>query len=203
VPTSLATRKMIYRLLDQYRENPEIVGFLEAVGARFDDSDAIIEALLFGQYLDTATGPLLDRLGVILGFPRPAAEQIEGVFTYRSLSNPIHLADRAYGSTAIPGLGGAYQSLRGLYLDEMASDDEYRALLRVRAKSIGAGAAIPDLYEWLVAVTGVGITLSEPAAAAVSVTIDAPIPYQIRRTIENNSPALAGVSLTVDNWEVP
>lgn len=202
MPTSLATRKMIYRLLDQYRDNPRIVGYLEAIGARADDSEDIVVALMFGGYLDTAEGWLLDRLGALLGTPRPASEQVDGIFTYRSVTNPVHIANRGYGSLAVPGLGGMYQSLRGLYTDELASDLEYRRILRTRAAAIGSGASIPALFEWLVAVTGVGITIAETGPAAVSVTIDALIPYQTRRMIENRSPALAGVSVTVDNWEV-
>jgi len=54
--TNLATRKMVYRILDQYKNSPKFVGLIESIGKRFDDTDVILEHLLFSRFIDTAEG---------------------------------------------------------------------------------------------------------------------------------------------------
>lgn len=198
--TSLATRKMVYRILDQYKDAPKWVAFIQSVGKLFDDTDAIIEHLLFGRFMDTAVGFELDRIGTILGYPRPYIEDTENIFTYRSYLD-INVQSKGFGTVSDPAVGGKYTSAYGLTSDIQLDDDAYRALLFIRSRVMSLGPSIPELYQWITEWFGVDVAITVPLVLNINIEITSGslTAYQ-RRLIENFGPTLPGVAVLITNW---
>jgi hypothetical protein len=201
IDTSLATRKMVYRILDHYKSSPKFVGFIQALGKRFDDTDTIIEHLLFGRFLDTAEDFELDRIGKLLGFDRPHKEIPELIFTTKASTNPLNNTSQGFGSSTLPGVGGLLSSSWGLTSDELVDDDTYRPLLQTRARVINLGPSIPEFYTWITESFGIDITITVPAVMQIEIEITSgSLNTYERNLIENYGPTLPGVSVFITNW---
>jgi hypothetical protein len=199
--TSLATRKMVYRILDQYKNAPKFVTFIEAIGARLDDTDTIIDHLLFGRFLETAENFELDRIGQLLGYPRPYQSDPSVIFTYKSASNPVNEQSKGYGSIYDPAAGGKYSSLGGLDSGTPETDAVYRELLFTRSKVLNTGPSIPELYTWITESFGIGCTITVPDVMHIRIQLDAAISVHQRNMIEYYGPTLPGVNILITNWE--
>ena len=199
--TSLATRKMVYRILDQYKNSPKFVGLIEAIGKRFDDTDNIIEHLLFSRFIDTAEGFELDRVGVILGYARPYEQNPDLIFTFDSYTDPVNVQSKGYGSISAPGVGGLYSSVFGLTTGDLVGDEEYRELLFKRAQAINAEASTPYFYKWIIDNFGIEINMTFPTPMEIEIEITSgSLNLNERYLIENLGPTLPGVSVLITNW---
>lgn len=199
--TSLATRKMVYRVLDQYKDAPKFVAFIEAMGKRFDDTDVIINHMLFGRFLATAENFELDRIGKLLGYPRPYKTDFSILFTAKSMTNPINDQARGFGTLSDPAAGGLFTSLFGLDSENLETDEVYRELLFIRSKVMNIGPSIPELYTWITESFGVGCVITVPSVMKIEIEISAAISVHQRHLIENFGPTLPGVNVLITNWE--
>lgn len=199
--TSIATRKMVYRILDQYKNAPKWVAFIESIGKRFDDTDIIIEHLLFGRFLDTAENFELDRIGVLLGYDRPYVTDPDLIFTYRSYLDPINVQSKGYGSIIFPNTGGQYSSVYGLATGGLADDDVYRSLLVKRTKAINCEPSTPYFHQWIIENFEVEINMTFPAPMQIEIEITSgTVNLNERYLIESLGPTLPGVSVLITNW---
>lgn len=191
---SLATRKMVYRVLHQYKDAPKFVEMIRSIGLLMDETDAVIEYLMFGRYIDTAEGVHLDRIGRILGYPRPYAER-EDVFTYRAIGD-TNYSSKGFGTLSNPATGGAYSTIQGLFSDTLIDDDAYRILLKIRAKAITSNPDIASIYTWIVGSFGVDCTVIVPYPGRIEILITSGnLTAHERYLIQWKSPALPGITV--------
>lgn len=199
--TNLATRKMVYRILDQYKNSPKFVGLIESIGKRFDDTDVILEHLLFSRFIDTAEGFELDRIGKILGYGRPYVQDPDLIFTYDSHTDVVNVQSKGYGSISDPTAGGFYSSVFGLTTGDLADDETYRGLLYKRARAINCEASTPYFYQWIVENFDVEINMTFPSVMEIEIEITSgSMDLNERYLIENLGPTLPGVSVLITNW---
>jgi len=199
--TTLATRKMVYRIIDQYRDAPKWVAFIEAIGKRFDDTDAIIDHLLFGRFLATAENFELDRIGQLLGYPRPYETNPDIIFAYKAAADPVNDQNKGYGTLSDPAAGGLYTSLFGLDSEDLVDDETYRELLYIRSRVMNLGPSIPELYTWITESFGVGCAITVSDVMHIRIELDSAISVHQRNLIEYFGPTLPGVNVLILNWE--
>lgn len=187
--TTLATRQMLYRVLNQYSQGDKWNNTISEVGALFDETDAVLYEMLFGRFLDTAVGVHLDRVGGFIGLKRGYAQQTEGILTWYDASGP-YVGAETWGY-------GVWTSSKGLFTDEKWSDDEYKHRIRVRAKSRGLGGSIPEIYTWITESFGVGCVITVPEPMKINIELSGIYTALDVWLIENESPALPGVEVFV------
>jgi hypothetical protein len=199
--TSLATRKMVYRILDQYKDAPKWVAFIESMGILMDETDEVLEYLLFRRFFDTAEGVHLDRIGVLLGYARPYVQDPDLIFTFDSYTDTVNIQSRGFGTLADPNIGGQYSSIYGLTTGPLVDDDTYRELLFKRAKAINCEPSTPFFYQWIVDNFGIEISMTFPTPMQIEIEITSgSINVNERYLIESLGPTLPGVSVLITNW---
>lgn len=184
----------------------EPIGFtvpklLAAIAARFEDSDAMLYALAFSRWLDSAAGVWLDQIGNIIGvYPRPA-ELIpaETTFTYRALLDPEDPL-KGFGSLAVPGSGGHYETIAGVSSGELVDDDKYRQYIRAKIVANAGNTSIPAIWTYINKAFGINPIVTRPAPGFVEVELDVAIAPHERRILVDQAPIGAGVDITIKNW---
>jgi len=69
-PISNHVQQAVDRLIQQYKEKPDLESLLSAFVIPVQDVEDVFQDLMFDRALDNAVGDLLDRLGVIIGIAR-------------------------------------------------------------------------------------------------------------------------------------
>lgn len=196
---SVKGEKMKSRLLDQFQVSTKLKALLDVINARFDDSDAVLDYLLYYRFLDTASGVWLDVIGVILGvFPRPFEEQSDNIFTYKGVGD-LDDATLAFADVT-QTTGGSYQSINGLQTTTPVDDDTYRALLKAKIFSSYVEPTIPNVYLFIKRAFGIESTVTVPTPGTVEIEIASALtPYQ-RRLLVQYAPVGAGYGVAITNW---
>lgn len=195
-------------LLLQFKkaEEEEAIGFtipklLAAIEARFEDSDAMLYALAFGRWLDTAAGIWLDQIGNIVGiYPRPAKLiPAETTFAYRKLTDPGDPL-KGFGSLAAPGTGGHFETIAGVSSGELVNDETYRQYIRAKIIAVAGNTSIPAIWAFINKAFGVNPKVTRPKPGFVEVELDVAIAPHERRILVDQAPIGAGIDITITNW---
>ena len=192
--------KMQARLLNQFQVSARLKSLLDAINNRFDDSDDVLDYLLYYRFLDTASGVWLDTIGIILGlYPRPYVEREDGIFTYTDLIEPND-PDLGYSDVAL-STGGVWNSLKGLPTDTLVDDATYRALLTAKIFSTYAEPTIPNVYLFIkLAFNDTESTITVPTPGTVEVELATAITNYERNLLVQLAPVAAGYDVIITNW---
>jgi hypothetical protein len=192
-------------LLRQFKRD-EAVGFtipklLAAIEARFEDTDAMLYALAFSRWLDTAIGIWLDQVGNIIGiYPRPAKLiPAETTFAYRKLTDPGDPL-KGFGSLAAPGTGGHFETIAGVSSGELVDDETYRSYLLAKVIAVSGNTSIPSIWTFINKAFGADPIVTRPKPGFVEVELDVAIAPHERRILVDQAPIGAGVDITIKNW---
>ena len=186
------------RLLNQFQVSTNLKALIDVINERFDDSDELLEYLQYYRFLDTASGIWLDNIGAIVGIDRPYNEISEGIFTYKSASDPSD-SDLGYSDT-LGSTGGVYQSLYGLRLATKYSDDDYRDLIKAYVFSRHVSPTIRNIYLFIKNTFDIESTVTVTTPGLVEVEIDSALTAQQRRVLVNYAPVACGYEITITNW---
>jgi len=190
--------KMQSRPLNQFQVTARLLSLLDAVNNRFEDSDAVLDYLLYYRFLDTASGVWLDTLGTIIGLARPYTER-DDIFTFKTVGEADDTT-LSYGSVGGTG-NGVYSSLTGTPTTTLVDDTVYRALLKARIFATFAEPTIPNIYLFIKAAfndTESVITVTTPGT--VEVELVTALTNGERRLLEQVAPVAAGFELVITNW---
>jgi hypothetical protein len=176
-----------------------MLAFLEAIAARLEDTDIVLEGLLLYRTIDTAEGVWLDQVGDIVGYPRPAAQTADNlVFTLKSIGDP-DVGTQALSS--LSGLdGGLLSSLNGLPTSSLASDSDYRTFLKGKVRATYSGCDIPSIWQFIDFVFSVDATITSPSVGQIDIELPSALTRAEREVIEELCPRSAGMLLTIVNW---
>ena len=190
--------KMKARTLNQFKVSARLLEMLDAINNRFDDSDAVLDYLLYYRFLDTAVGVWLDIIGKILGLARPFQER-DDIFTYKSIGDPDD-STLAYGDTA-GSTGGVWTSLQGASTGDLVDDDTYRALLKAKIFAANAKPTIPNIYLFIKqAFNDTESIVTSPAPGEIEVELVTSLTNGERRLLVELAPVGAGKQITITNW---
>lgn len=143
------TDKALSELLNQFEDKQNITKLFIVLSARFEDTDAMLDHLLYDRWIDTAVGVHLDVIGRIVGMERLYLQvSPANIFTYRGYLDP-NVPTKGYGTVAGPGVGGVYTSIHGLFTDTPISDPVYRDWIKWKILTRNKIESIPTMYEFI------------------------------------------------------
>jgi hypothetical protein len=124
------------RLLLQYKQAPQLLALLEALyDSPYADLGEKADALRTLYDIDLSEGIQLDKIGEIVGRPRPDSFNDadifqEGIFQFASNTdpNPVFDANLGYGDIDNPLVGGRWD--RGTIEAKSLNDIDYRKVLK-------------------------------------------------------------------------
>lgn len=189
--------KMKFRTLNQFKVTSRLLSLFDVYNARFDDSDNVLEYLLFYRFLDTASGVWLNIIGLVAGVGRPYKDR-EDVFTYKSVGGTDD-PDLCFGNLTTGG-GGIYNSLQGSPTLEFLGDDDFRALIRAKIVATSSRPTIPAIYTFIKDAFGVESIVTSPSPKEVDIQILEPLSQFERNLIVAYAPVAAGVNVDLSNW---
>jgi hypothetical protein len=190
--------KMKSRLLNQFTVSTRLAELLDVINNRFDDSDDVLDYLLYYRFLSTASGVWLDEIGATLGLTRPYTERAD-IFTYKSIGEAddttLAWSDVA-GST-----GGVWTTLNGSPTATLVSDTIYRALLEARIYTMYAEPTIPNIYTFIkLAFSNTESIVTVPTPGLIEVELVTALTNIERRLLVQLAPVAAGMEITITNW---
>ena len=195
----------IVNLINQYQDSPLLVGTLEAILARYADTEDMLLALQDERTLDTARGVWLDAIGVILGFSRPQEVQ-DGAETFTFAAAgwalediPIIDSDLGFADSVTPTTGGKLNGLSGLLTGVLMDDTGYRALLKYRAASKFSRCTMTDIARAITSYGATTILQLDNGVGLVSALTDESLIGQTRKTVVDFAPVCAGVEFVLLN----
>jgi len=196
---SIKGDKMAGRVLDQFTVSARLLQLIDAINNRFDDSDDMLEYLLYYRFLDTASGVWLDTLGIILGLsPRPYTER-EDIFTFKAVGETDD-PTLAYGDVA-GTTGGVWTTLNGSPTTTFISDTVYRALLKAKIFATYAEPNIPNIYIFIkFAFNDTESIITVPTPGTVEVELVTALTNSERRLLVQFAPVSAGFEIVITNW---
>jgi hypothetical protein len=143
------------RLWAQFKRAPNILKMISTYSTPIQGSFDAAEAILARTSLDDAGGELLDFMGELIGVRRPLAQEAEENILWMCDLDEIDL-DVDGGQAIAPAdlsTGGYMTGLGGLPSvadpGALVSDDEYRALIRVKAATFRKKATPDVIYSYL------------------------------------------------------
>ena len=196
------TERILSRLLDQQRDGDDWNNFFDIIAA---EAEEIIEALVDMSTLswkDTAGGWWLDRVGEIVGVPRPGDEEVDDIFTVCEYTDePVVDANRGWGDTSNPSTGGIIWDINGVILEDESSDEDFLDFIEAKIAATNADASIPGLALYCYDAFGLEVTVTVPEAGKVLIELPT-TGYDLRqrRYLEIFCPAIAGVDVLFDGW---
>jgi len=191
--------KMKARTLNQFKVSSRLLDLLDVINNRFDDSDAVLEYLLYNRFLDTAAGTWLDVIGLIVGlYPRPFTER-EDIFTFKSIGE-VDDPTLAWGDVA-GTTGGVWTSLDGAPTTTYMDDESFRSLIKAKIFAANAAPTIPNIYKFIkLAFDGAESKITVPTPGTIEVELVDPLTNGERRLLVALAPVSAGFEITITNW---
>jgi len=196
------TERILSRLLDQQRDGDDWLtsfGILAAEGEEIVDALVDLSTLV---WLTTAGGYWLDRIGEIVGVPRPIDEEVDNIFTVCDTGDEaIEAALLGWGDDDHLSEGGYVWDDYGVLLSDSATDEDYLDFINAKIAATNADASIPGLAQYVLDAFGLACTVSSPAAGTVIVELPVSgFDLRQRRYLEIFCPALAGIDVLFDGW---
>lgn len=195
--------KALGRLLNQFQDGTNLPALLEALVARLEDTDIVLEGLLLERTIDTAEGVWLDQVGDIVGYERPAKQKADNlVFTLKAVGDP-DVDSQALSSIGGADMDGGYLSgVNGIPLTEYADDSDYRNWLKGKVRATYTDATIPAIFLFVDFVFGDGTcsNVSNLAIGQVGIELATTLTRAERLVLEALAPRSAGVTIEITNW---
>lgn len=190
--------KMVSRLLNQFTVSTRLIDLLGAINARFDDSDDVLDYLLYYRFIDTASGVWLDVIGDIVGLTRPFTER-DDIFTFKTIGEAD---DTTLSYSAVAGsTGGVWSSLNGTPTTTLVSDTIYRAILKARIFATFADPTIANIYLFIkAAFNDTESTVTVPTPGSIEVELATALTNSERRLLVQYAPVAAGFDISIINW---
>jgi len=195
--TSLLGQKMIDRLPDQFKITGRLIDLIKVINNRFDDTDSLIDYLMFYRFLDTASGVWLDTIGVIVGVLSRPYESEENIFTYGTVSE-ISTTEGFSDSTGLNG--GHYMDGFGLPTTDRIDDDKFRVLIKAKIFATNVSPTIPNIYTYIKNAFGIESIVTVPETGSVSVEIAESLTVLERAWLVQYAPVAAGINIAISNW---
>jgi hypothetical protein len=194
---SIKGDKMKFRTLNQFKVTSRLLGLFDAVNERFDDSDVVLDYLLFYRFIDTASGVWLDIIGDIVGVERPFKDRLD-IFTFKHVGG-VDDSSLSYSNTTTGG-GGHYTSLNGSPTTEKLGDEDFRLLINAKISATNSAPTIPAIYTFIKDAFDVESIVTSPAPGEVAIEILEPLSNFERRLVLTFAPVAAGVNVGISNW---
>lgn len=189
-------------LLNQFRDAPGILSFLEAIFNRIEDTDGLLAALLTKRDLESAEGVWLDILGAIVGVRRPVALiPDENIFTMKNVGDPDD-PDLSFGDAVPPTSGGYFQTLAGVRFPDagLVDDDTFRVFLKAKIYSTSSSPSLPGIGRFISEGFGIDpadFEITVPKSGYIQIELDSAVDSTVRFAIRTFAPVAAGVDLYV------
>lgn len=179
----------IARLLDQYSASPKLKDFFEAVlDMPAGELREAIETLFTRLGIDESSGVQLDKIGEIVGQPRPPIDLIEGIFAFKDGDND---PDKGFSGVVARDVGGQFSGLEPLTL---MADRDYRLLLKAVIFNNNAGRTLIDIERYSKLLLGASATIVN-GVGGIDVEIPVRLTRQQKKIIADTLNAAAGVRI--------
>lgn len=178
------------RLIQQYKESPNLVALLESHIDEFQVVDDETMNLLFKRDIDTALGANLDVIGRIVDIERPFADtDIDDVFTLAGAPD----TGKGFSDLDDRALGGVWASLDAED-GEPYGDELYRLVLRAKIIFNNTNGTLQEMYDFIQFIFGGSVeAVITERVGMVGLNIARPIGAQERLMIEEIFPRAAGI----------
>lgn len=179
----------IARLLDQYSASPKLKAFFQAI-LDFPAGDVreALETLYTRLSIDQSSGVQLDKIGEIVGQPRPPIDVIEGVFAFKDGDND---PDKGFSGIRAKDVGGQFSGLNPITI---MADPEYRFFLKAIIFNNNAGRTLIDIERYSELLLGAPATIVN-GIGAIDIEIPVRLTRQQKRIIADTLNAAAGVRI--------
>ena len=193
---SYAGDKMKSRLLNQFTVSTDFLKLIDAFNDRFDDSDNIIDYLLYYTMKDTAQGVWLDDVGLRVGLERPYIPS-ENIFEYRDLltANDPDKSYRGMGSS----VGGTYQGIYGTPSAVHVDDAEYLKVINAKIFAKNVKPTVANIYTFIKDGFDTLCTITTPSVHSIQVDLATTLNQYHIGLIMLHAPVAAGKTLTIIN----
>jgi hypothetical protein len=186
------------RIVDHFRDSPNILAYLKAVFNRLDECDQLLSALSLERWIDTSYGVWLDYCGKLVGvWPRPPEYVDDGlVFTCKDIGEPDD-ANKGFSDTS-QTFGGFLSDIDGLQTEVPVDDEVYRLYIKAKAYSTTSEAAERNVVMFCRDIFGIDVDVTTPQQYLMIATPTAPVDTQTRRIIEQLAPVVSAVRFRVE-----
>ena len=149
----------IERLAVQFRESPNLIGYIRALLQEGEDLEQVFQDILCSRSLDAAEGAQLDVIGEIVGRDRTFEETVANPFF--GFDGVIGAGE--FGTIGNAGQGEIFRSASDIeFQTQILDDDSYRVLLKAKILKNKTKTSINDIIEIaLIGINATGVTISE------------------------------------------
>ncbi len=175
------------RLATQYRESPNLIGYIAALLSEANSLEQIMCDIIFTRTIDEATGFTLDVIGEIVGQPRILVDAtVIGYFGYAGALGAKAYNSGRYRSESEPTTG-----------DRTLDDTEYRLFIRARIARNHSNGTIESIIELTKFITGADEVVVTEYDSAIRIGVGRPLTdsEQIFLTESGLLPKAAGVEI--------
>lgn len=151
--------RAISRLAVQFRESPNLIGYIRALLQENEDLEQVFQDILCKRSLDTAENAQLDVIGEIIGRDRTFEETVVNPFFGFEFS----IGAGTFGTIGDAGTGEVFRSIGDdEYGTQILDDDTYRILLRAKILKNKTNCSIEDIINIaLIGITADGVEVTE------------------------------------------
>lgn len=179
----------VLRLLDQYSASPKLRAFFQAIlDIPAGELKEALETLFTRLSIDQSSGVQLDKIGEIVGRPRPPIDVTDGVFAFLDGEND---SEKGFSGTRAQDIGGQFSGLSPLTL---MSDRDYRLLLKAVIFNNNAGRTLIDIERYSELLLGAPATIVN-GVGAIDIEIQVRLTRQQKKIIADTLTAAAGVRI--------
>lgn len=134
----------ISRLIVQFRESENLVGYIRALLQEGNDLEQVFQDILTKRSLDTAEGAQLDIIGEIVGRPRTSEDSIAIPF----FGFQYAIGSDTFSSAGTPSAGSVFLSTgTDEYINQVLNDSAYRTLIKAKILQNKTKTTINDTIE--------------------------------------------------------
>lgn len=196
-------QEFLDRCLNQFLNSTNLQLLFEDIYDQVQDSQDLVDYLLTNLNVDTAEGVWLDRLGVLVGLPRPYADQDKDYIFTAKLTGEVDDPEKGCYDSAT-GKGGYIQTYVGINVvadtSTQVSDAEYRKQIKAKAVANHVSGIPSDFYDFLKDGFDVESDIDDSTVGLIEITIYDFLSQKERRFVEENGPRSAGTRVEIINW---
>ena len=191
----MAVDKALSRLIEQDRGAARFRELVRIAATEYDTFEETAEDFKTRLSIGLSIGQQLDGIGEIVGLIRPITPvSDEDVFTF---SSPEGLG-KGFSGLNDPGAGGVFVGLDP-FGDEIATDIEYRRLLRAKKRRNATEATIDEMYQFLDDIIGLPVEIvNGSGVVTLEFDITRALTANEQRLIDDLFPVAAGVRVDTE-----
>ena len=197
-------------LIQQYKNSPNLIGFIRALASAFDPLDKAFSDLMLKRFIDSAEGVNLDVIGRIVVIERPYLDEtIDDVFTLSDVteipdpSEPLsYLYDELRGcsSLARPDIGGRLTSVTPSSF-VLADDPIYRRYIKAKVIRNNADGTLPTMIKYFDFVFDTTVTLGD-RVGFIDIVIGRPLSVRERELVGKGLPRAGGIGVGIIGFAI-